>query len=71
MNISSPGGSSEQCVPQETYLNNVNLANAYVPFQKLCDTYTPLGSLTRGTAFPPLYSLKLWTTKQMGVDTDD
>lgn len=42
------------CVPQETTIKDVQLANAYVPFQKLCTTYTPMRSLIEGTAFPEL-----------------
>ncbi|MCR4434308.1 MAG: spore coat associated protein CotJA [Clostridiales bacterium] len=44
------------CIPQETVLTNVKLANAYVPFQNLCTTFPPVESLSRGTAFPELYS---------------
>ena len=28
------------CVPQETEINNVRLANAYVPMQRLCETFS-------------------------------
>lgn len=45
------------CVSQETVIENVVLAHAYVPFQYMCDTYSPLGSLSRGTIFPPLCGL--------------
>jgi hypothetical protein len=44
------------CIPQETTITNVRLANAYVPFQKFCTTYTPEVSLIKGTSFPELYS---------------
>ncbi|MDQ2087679.1 spore coat associated protein CotJA [Herbivorax sp. ANBcel31] len=44
------------CVPQETVLRNVKLARAYVPFQRLCNVYSPIESLDKGTAFPELYS---------------
>ena len=33
------------CVPQETEINNVRLANAYVPMQRLCETFEPLHGL--------------------------
>ncbi len=48
--------SDRACIPQETVINNVQLANAYVPFEKLCTTYTPARALFEGTAFPELYS---------------
>jgi hypothetical protein len=60
----NPGVMTEPCVPQETYLDNVKLAHAYVPFQKLCDTFTPLESLKKGTAFPPLVNLYGWEAKR-------
>ncbi|MGI6705141.1 MAG: spore coat associated protein CotJA [Clostridia bacterium] len=44
------------CIPQETTLTNVRLATAYVPFQKFCGTFTPIEALSKGTAFPELYS---------------
>lgn len=44
------------CIPQETVITNVKLANAYVPYQKLCNTLYPLEALEKGTAFPELYS---------------
>lgn len=47
--------SVEKCIPQETVLNNVRLAQAYVPFQKLCTTFSPEIALMKGTAFPPLF----------------
>ncbi|MHB1314496.1 MAG: spore coat associated protein CotJA [Christensenellales bacterium] len=55
------------CIPQETVIHDVQLANAYVPFEKMCDTYTPLAALKRGTAFPPLYEVSGWDKKGMGV----
>lgn len=45
------------CVPQETVIKNVKLAHAYVPFEKLCTTFTPLSGLRKGTIFPPLYNV--------------
>lgn len=44
------------CIPQETEIKDVRLAAAYVPFQILCDLFTPLQALNKGTAFPELYS---------------
>lgn len=44
------------CVPQEMTINNVRLAAAYVPFQFLCQLYSPIDSLRLGTAFPELFS---------------
>lgn len=44
------------CVPQELVIRNVRLAAAYVPYQCLCQTFNPLESLKKGTAFPELYS---------------
>lgn len=62
-NTDLPGN---ECIPQETAINNVILAHAYVPCQKLCDTFTPLGALKRGTAFPPLTGLyTAWEKKGM------
>lgn len=43
------------CIPQETVITNVRLARAYVPFQKLCNLYTPEEALDKGTVFPELY----------------
>ena len=54
MAMNSPEA-SPKCVPQETVIKNVELAHAYVPFQKLCGTFSPLAALAHGTAFPPLY----------------
>lgn len=72
MIINSPEGSAaKNCVPQETYINDVKLAHAYVPRQKLCDTYTPLGSLMRGTAFPSIYDISGWDPRQTGVYDDE
>lgn len=70
MIMNNPEVLSDECVPQETYIDNVVLAHAYVPIQKLCGTYSPLGALVRGTAFPPLYNVYGWETMQR-VDYDD
>lgn len=45
-----------QCVPQETVIRGVRLAEAYVPFQKMCTLFNPIDALKNGTAFPELYS---------------
>ena len=42
------------CVPQETEITGVKLANAYVPMQRLCTTFCPLPGLMHGTIFPEL-----------------
>lgn len=46
--------SNNACIPQETVIKDVQLATAYVPFQRLCTTFTPMRSLMEGTAFPEL-----------------
>ncbi|MGH4121023.1 spore coat associated protein CotJA [Clostridium sp.] len=48
--------SMNNCIPQETVIENVRLAAAYVPFQNICALFTPVDALMRGTAFPELYS---------------
>lgn len=45
----------DDCIPQEMVLKNVKLAQAYVPFQFLCSTFSPESSLMKGTIFPPLW----------------
>jgi len=49
-------GCLPNCIPQETVLTNVKLATAYVPFQKLCSTLSPVEGLIKGTIFPELVS---------------
>jgi hypothetical protein len=44
------------CIPQETVIKDVRLAQAYVPYQKLCTLFSPIEGLKRGTIFPELYS---------------
>ncbi|MEQ8199107.1 MAG: spore coat associated protein CotJA [Clostridiaceae bacterium] len=44
------------CTPQETTIENVRLAAAYVPYETLCVIFPPMEALGRGTAFPELYS---------------
>lgn len=55
MYMKSTEKSENICTPLETEITGVRLANAYVPIEKRCETYDPLNSLKRGTAFPPLY----------------
>jgi len=57
MIINNSGVAAESCIPQETAINDVILAHAYVPIQKLCATYAPLTALRKGTIFPPLSGL--------------
>ena len=71
MAMNNPEVSQNKCIPQETYINNVELARAYVPFQKLCNTFTPIGALTRGTAFPPLYDAYGWDRRKAVVHDDE
>lgn len=47
---------TKSCIPQETVINNVRLAAAYVPYQKLCSIFSPKEALKHGTAFPELFS---------------
>ena len=58
------------CVPQETEIADVRLANAYVPIQRLCSTFDPLMSLLHGTAFPPLVSGYAGKDRRLGVYDD-
>jgi len=44
------------CIPQEMVIENVRLAAAYIPFQYLCELFSPHESLVKGTAFPELFS---------------
>ena len=44
------------CIPQETVIESVRLAAAYVPYQKFCTVFSPIEGLARGTAFPELVS---------------
>jgi hypothetical protein len=71
MIMKPPEAAPKDCMPQESYISNVVLAHAYVPFQKLCNTFSPIGSLTRGTAFPPLYETYQWDPKRMRVTDDE
>jgi hypothetical protein len=70
MIINNSEVSSDRCIPQETYIEDVELAHAYVPFQKLCDTFSPLESLRKGTAFPPLLNVYGWRPR-MEVREDE
>lgn len=58
------------CVPQETEIKDVRLANAYVPMQRLCQTFDPLTALLHGTAFPPLVSEYNAKDRRLGLDED-
>lgn len=71
MNKNDPRAAYDKCIPQETYINNVELAQAYVPFQKLCSTFTPLGALTVGTAFPSLYNVSGWDPRRKVEHEDE
>ena len=51
------------CVDHETLINDVQLAHAYVPFQKFCPTFTPMASLKNGTVFPGLYDVHGWESQ--------
>ncbi len=62
---------AENCIPQETVLKNVRLAQAYVPFQILCTTFTPAVGLTKGTIFPPLWDNYTKNTKGPRVFDDE
>lgn len=55
INLGKTNMPDDKCIPQETVIKNVQLAQAYVPFQKLCTTFSPEGALMRGTAFPQLF----------------
>lgn len=44
------------CIPQEMVIDNVRLAAAYVPYQFMCEIFSPFEALAKGTAFPELYS---------------
>ena len=45
------------CVPWEQEIKNVMIAHAYVPWQNLCTTSTPMRGLKSGTVFPDLTNL--------------
>ncbi|WP_313343309.1 spore coat associated protein CotJA [Sedimentibacter sp.] len=47
---------SETCIPQELVIENVRLSAAYVPYQFMCEVFSPIESLAAGTAFPELFS---------------
>lgn len=46
----------KKCMPQELVIERVELAHAYVPFQKFCGTCSPEEGLRMGTIFLELYS---------------
>jgi hypothetical protein len=53
-NVADMMAAGSTCVPLETPIMNVRLAHAYVPWQRLCGTMSPLQSLKAGTIFPEL-----------------
>ncbi len=53
-----------ECIDHETEIRDVQLAHAYVPFQKWCPTFMPLTALRKGTAFPGLVGVYGWEPKQ-------
>ncbi|NLG53757.1 MAG: spore coat associated protein CotJA [Clostridiales bacterium] len=70
MNTESLEAARAVCIPQETVLEDVKLAHAYVPFEKLCNTFSPMKSLARGTAFPPLYNIYGWERRKEVMDDE-
>ena len=50
------GTHESNCKCKESPIRDVQLAHAYVPFQKLCSLLSPQESLRVGTAFPELFS---------------
>jgi hypothetical protein len=52
-----------ECVDHETVLEDVQLAHAYVPFQKWCPTFMPMTALKKGTAFPGLVDVYGWESR--------
>ena len=66
-----PTAMDDKCIPQETVINNVKLAQAYVPFQILCTTFVPEVGLTKGTIFPPLWDNYTKTAKGQMVYDDE
>lgn len=58
----------DMCIDREMTITDVQLAHGYVPFQKLCPTFTPLTSLRNGTIFPGLYDPKWENKRSMGGD---
>jgi hypothetical protein len=53
-----------ECIDHETELRDVELAHAYVPFQKFCPTFMPLTALRKGTVFPGLVGVYGWEPKR-------
>lgn len=56
------------CMTHETEIKNVRLAHAYVPFQNMCETFSPFEAFKRGTIFPELYNVYGWRRK--GTEDD-
>ena len=67
----APMTADRSCVPQETVITNVQLAHAYVPFEKMCSTFTPLTGLKQGTIFPPLVGVYGWERRRTGGMDDE
>ena len=44
-----------KCIPQEMVIENIKLAHAYVPIQKMCEVFDHPVALMNGTVFPPLW----------------
>lgn len=58
-----------ECVDRETVIEDVQLAHAYVPFQKWCPTFMPMTALKKGTIFPGLVNVYGWESRhEMGGD---
>ena len=62
--IGTTGAKSEKC----TDIDEMPIAMAYVPIQKLCKTYEADIALNMGTIFPelnkPFYGCKKWADKR-------
>lgn len=52
--ITSENCDKDNCIPFEQTIKVRRLAEAYVPFQKLCSLFEPDESLIKGTVFPEL-----------------
>lgn len=55
------------CVPWEQTITGVQIAHAYVPWQRLCGTFMPMQALKAGTAFPELTGMYLHTYEKERV----
>jgi hypothetical protein len=52
-----------ECIDHETVLEDVQIAHAYVPYQKWCPTFMPMTALKKGTAFPGLVDVYGWESR--------